>query len=80
MRLLLGCSFLAGILSILLTTGCALRATTDFGPGDEPHRQSVTSGVGPFPNLLDSGGHPDHADDAAVPQSSDDEALSDGRR
>ena len=35
--------------------GCALRATTDFGPGDEPHRQSAGAGAGPFPSLFRSG-------------------------
>ena len=34
--------------------GCALRATTDFGPGDDPSHQSVGAGVGPFHNLLNS--------------------------
>ena len=82
MRVVLRCClFAAGsLLLTLLTNGCALRATTDFGPGDEPHRQSVGSGVGPFPNLLNTDGHHDNADDAAVPRSGDDEALSDGGR
>ena len=44
---------LAGSL-IFAVSGCALRATTDFGPGDEPHRQSVGAGGSPFPNLLHS--------------------------
>ena len=38
----------------LLTGGCALSATTDFGPGDEPHRRSVFSGVGPFAKVFSS--------------------------
>lgn len=39
---------------IVAVGGCALRATTDFGPGDEPHHQSVGAGAGPFPNLFRS--------------------------
>ena len=42
---------------VLAVSGCALRATTDFGPGEEPHHQSVGAGAGPFPNLLGSDGH-----------------------
>ena len=70
------CGFAISILLSLLTNGCALRATTDFGPGDEPHHQSVGSGVGPFPNLFNSD---KHNDDDGVPKSSDAEALDDGR-
>ena len=44
---------LAGSL-IFAVGGCALRATTDFGPGDEPHRQSVGAGAGPFHDLFRS--------------------------
>ena len=49
-RLLLTAACLLG------TNGCALRATTDFGPGDEPHHQFIGAGVGPFPNALSSDG------------------------
>ena len=38
----------------LALTGCALHATTDFGPGDEPTHQSVGAGAGPFHDLLSS--------------------------
>ena len=78
MRPVLRFLFAVGSLLTLLIAGCALRATTDFGPGDEPHRQSVGSGVGPFRNLFDSDAR--HREDAAaVPQTSDAEALDDGR-
>ena len=78
MRTVLRFLFAVSAVLTLLTAGCALRATTDFGPGDEPHRQSVGSGVGPFHNLLNSDGHRD-ADDG-VPRSSDAEALDDDDR
>ncbi len=43
----------AGCFALCLgATGCALRASTDFGPGDETAHQSVSAGAGPFHNLL----------------------------
>ncbi len=43
-----------GLMLCLGATGCALRATTDFGPGDEPAHRSVGAGAGPFHDLLSS--------------------------
>ena len=79
MRLVPRCGLTVGLLLTLLTGGCALRATTDFGPGDEPHRRSAGAGVGPFPDVFNSDARPQPGDEAAIPKSGDEEALDDGR-
>ena len=45
--------FIGGVTLCVGATGCALRASTDFGPGgDEPAHRSVSAGAGPFRDLF----------------------------